>query len=285
MAAPYLTPLFSDNFTRANVSPLTSPWAIDTAGEASLQIVSDFCQNVGGANSQGVQLYNETLPNDQYASATVGATFPSAAALNIMARTTQNAIPFFSTNWPGYKLSIYGSNAYLYCSTGGLLGFVPIVPGVSIGDTFTIAIVGTTVYLLHNSTQLAAVTNTSVSSGGSALATATDNSGNAVKVSSFVVGSASATPPGDPLDDPTLIYLGQVVVVGSAPAGDSSPYLGHVHVITNPRAGASNPYLGKVTVLGAAPAGNTDPLLGEVVVVGSVPAGEADVYLGSVTET
>jgi hypothetical protein len=283
MAAPYLTPLFSDNFTRANVSPLTSPWAIDTAGDAGLKIVSDHCQNVGGANSEGVQLYEETLPNDQYASATVGATFPSAAALNIMARTTQNVISFFSTNWPGYKFQIYGSNAYLYCSTGGLLGFVPIVPGVSIGDTFTIAIVGTTVYLLHNSTQLAAVTNTSVSSGGSALATATDNSGNAVKVSSFVVGSASLTP-SDPPYDPTKPFIGSIRVIGSVPAGNANPFLGSVLVIPSPPAGIPNPYLGSV-VLGSPSGSQTDPDLGQVVIVSAAPIGDPDPFLGTVEES
>ena len=197
MSAPYLTPLFSDSFQRANVSPLAFPWVVDEHGDNGLQIVSDLCESASGANSFGVQFYLASLSPtyDEYVSATLGASLPNAAALNLMARTTDGGTVFSPGSWPGYTLQIYsffGSTSWnFYCSTGGLIASGPLT--VNNGDTFTLALVGTTVYLLQNSTLLTSFTNTAISSGGIALACAT-NSSNSVQISNWVAGSAALDP-------------------------------------------------------------------------------------------
>jgi hypothetical protein len=38
-----LTPLQTDSFNRANVNPLTAPWALDIANDFGFQISSDIC--------------------------------------------------------------------------------------------------------------------------------------------------------------------------------------------------------------------------------------------------
>ena len=278
-AGPTLTPLFSDNFQRANVSPLAAPWAIDENGDTGLAIVSDLCGDAGGANTTGVQLYEETLPNDQYVSATLGGPLQSGSSgFEISARTTDNGVQFTPGHWPGYALVVYGFFGTigwnLFCSTGGLIASESGLT-INSGDTFTLAIVGTTVYVLQNSTLLTSFSNSAVSSGGSALACISNGNGNSVQVSNFVVGSASSG------YDPTKIFLGSVRVLGSAPAGRSNPFLGTVKVIASAPAGLTNPYLGSV-VVGAPSGPQTDPSLGQVVEVASAPANDTDPFLGTV---
>lgn len=278
--APTLTPLFSDGFNRSNVSPLAAPWAIDAESDHGLQIASDLCLAAVQTPSPlavytGIQLYEETLPADCFASVTLGAAIPSDAQFGIKIRATDNGGA--PATWPGYTLYIIGGEVW---ELVGALGGFAIGSGLTSnsGDVFTLAAVGSSVYALQNGIVLGGFTDVAVASGGTALLLQTDASGHSVEISNWVVGSCAVSPAGL-----TGTFLGSVKVLGSAPAGRSNPFLGTVRVVGSAPAGVNNPYLGSV-VLGAPSGSQTNPNLGEVVIVGSAPAGASDPFLGTVTE-
>jgi hypothetical protein len=192
-AAPTLTPLFSDGFVRGNVSPLGAPWALDAENDGGLQIASDLCLAAVQTPSPlaaytGVQLYNQVLPSDQFASATLGAALPSGRQITISVRVTDNGGA--PTSWPGYSLAIIGGGVWIL--SGGLGGFA-IGSGLTfnVGDVFTLAAVGTSIYFLQNGILIHAVTDVAVASGGAALGLSTFPSVNAAEISNFTAGSAS----------------------------------------------------------------------------------------------
>ena len=71
-----LTQLASDNFNRANVSPLQSPWAIDTFGDPGIRIVSDVCEATTNAECTQLYEYAGGNTNDGSASVTVNTSGP-----------------------------------------------------------------------------------------------------------------------------------------------------------------------------------------------------------------
>lgn len=186
-----LTPLASDNFTRANENPLSQGgnWSVDTHGDKPLQLLNDLCE--GTATLTGnVGLYvGYSLPNDQYVSVTENHT-DSTGDFYVGCRVTDTGVIYF--NLPGYLFAIIPGTGWnvKYENGSSLLSGSSLI--INSGDVFTIAVVGTAIYVFQNSTQLGTVTNSSASSGEALLA-CVPGSLTDVNFSNFVIGSAAIT--------------------------------------------------------------------------------------------
>jgi hypothetical protein len=181
----YLTQLAADSFNRANIYPLAAPWAQDTADSPGLQIVSDFCEPVtGGQPCLQLYGYSGGTPNDQFASFTTVSNLSSAVAY-VGIRITDNGSSAYSL--PGYYLLVVAGSWFL--KSGGYSGTILLSGSTTInaGDTFTLAAVGTTLYVVQNSTQLGSITDSTYTSGTTLLGF---NEG-IVQVSNFAMGSAT----------------------------------------------------------------------------------------------
>jgi hypothetical protein len=294
-----LTTLSSDNFNRANQYPLGGLWVIDIAGDQGLAVVNDQADVQLASptnNTLGYEIYNYSLPNDQFATVAITSTFfdgsstggsgggPTYPEIKIKARVTDIGVS--SANGPAYSLLIQCNGIFVAWSLIQETG-TQIASGFQsafAGDTFTIAVVGTTVYALHNGTVMTSVTNTSFASGSAAMWFYNDGFGSSGGlVSLFAVGSA-ADPAGGDSYNSSIPYLGTVTVVASAPAGLKNPFVGKMLVLASVPPGFANaPYLGHVVQGTPASAGiDTDTLLGQVVVVASAPANDPDPFLGTI---
>lgn len=315
-----LTTLASDNFNRANVNPLTSPWALDEAGDAGLQISSDLCINANYTGSgivQGVQLYSYDLPEDQFVTITVSS--PSNAGESFQfCRCTDDGSSY---NLAGYALVIQNAYWSLYQYVGGVGTGLASGNLSAAGHQLTLAAIGSTIYFLIDGVQVSAVTNTTYSSGGAALGTLSAFT-NTYPVTSFAIGSASTT---------YEIY-GNVEVNGVEVVADGSPsgYSGVSSYSYNPPGGFANgnfnigalpngtyeivpslagytfspasrsvtisdnnvtdvnfttkvlPFLGSIRIVANAPTGRANPFVGTVIKVSSAPTGVPAPYLGNV---
>jgi hypothetical protein len=189
----FLTPIGSDNFTRANENPLSQGgnWTDVPAGNASLQIVGDLCEGTSTTLNNGELYSGVSLPNNQYASVTYAASPASGAYLTQFIRLTDNGS--FLGSEPAYNLYVYEGTWYVYIkNTTLIMDGGPIT--ISAGDVFTLAAIGTTLYAYQNSTLLGSATNATYSSGIAALGI-NDVSSNltTAQASNWVVGSASLT--------------------------------------------------------------------------------------------
>lgn len=193
----FLTQLASDNFQRANESPLIHPpWSTDTFGQGGLQIISHLAQGTATFTDCTEIYTGVSLPNDQYASATLGAGIVGNANLVLGVRMTDNGSVSLG-GMPGYFTRIAGtgnwtlqdgSGGHVLASGAGLI--------VNSADVFVLAAIGTTLYLIQNGAQVTSVVNTLWSTGSAMLVCATGASASAVQVSNFACGKASTSPGG-----------------------------------------------------------------------------------------
>jgi hypothetical protein len=183
-----LTPLASDNFHRANESPLVNPpWALDTFGDPPLQVVSDLCEGSATESLNGELYTGTSLPNDQYATVTI-ANMANLYIIRTGVRITDNGASIYQL--PGYTLELYYNSGWFVTTPATTLLFGSQKPQA--GDVWTIAAVGSTIYVIANGVQLGSVTNTTYTSGVSMLSISTALSLTDIQVSDFVVGSAAA---------------------------------------------------------------------------------------------
>jgi hypothetical protein len=172
---------------------------VDTFGQAGLQIISHLAQGTA-INTDNTELYTGvSLPNDQYASATLGAGIAGSANLVLGVRMVDNGSISLG-GMSGYFTRISGTgNGGAWNIQDGSGGHV-LVSGsgltVNSGDVFVLAVIGTTLYLFQNGVQVTSVVNALWSSGSAMLVCATGASASAVQVSAFATGKASLTPGG-----------------------------------------------------------------------------------------
>src|SRR5258708_14845591 len=106
----FLTELASDNFQRANESPLINPpWSTDTFGQGGLQIISHLAQGTATFTDCTEIYTGVSLPNDQYASATLGAGIVGNANLVLGVRMVDNGGGSLG-GMPGYFCRIAGNS-------------------------------------------------------------------------------------------------------------------------------------------------------------------------------
>lgn len=197
-----LTQLAFDNFQYADISPLPSPpWSV--TGPFTLQVVSELCEGAiagqGGENYTGL-----VLPDDQYCSATlpfVGDDTWGQSSLNLAVRASGSGEGGATSFSDGYVLTMNGGvQLELYVVTGNSFMRLAVVNGFTAtdGDIWSIAVVGTTVYVLQNGNIVYSTTDTTFSSGFTAMFLSSFEG--TAQVSNFSTGSASTgpTPPSRP---------------------------------------------------------------------------------------
>jgi hypothetical protein len=205
-----LTQLAEDSFNYANVSPLPSAnWTANTGSYAAqtLKVASNLCEITVISDEEGLEFFTGvSLPDDQYASATLAniATSATGSTLFLQARATPVPNEYFGN---GYSCLIYNAGTgygpyptsnpvvILYSYTNGTPTLITIVSSfgrMAANDIWTIAVIGTTVYVLQNGVTILSVSDSSYASGTTALGEeeTSENAAN-VHVSLFTTGSAS----------------------------------------------------------------------------------------------
>jgi len=299
-----LNQLGQDNFaTDSNQNPLASPpWTAPSTYK--LEVSAGLCTgNSGGIG--GEQYTGVSLGNDQYASGTIAdisAYGDSAMILAIRASGNGSGAEFVWDN--GYELQVYpdpeDSRSFfeLLSRTSGSATFLTdgfVFSAPNNGDVWTLAAVGTTLYVLLNGTQVASLTDSTYASGFSAL-TAYAFEGQPY-FSNFATGNASLGSTysisgncGDA--DATVAYTG--TASGSVEADGSGNYSitglanGDYKITPSSPGRVFSPASQAVTVSGANLTGVnfTDGIvalvyLGSVVEVSSPDAGKSNPFLGT----
>lgn len=136
------------------------------------------------------------MPNNQYASVKLVAPPGASSWFWVKIRATDNGEPWFSQL--GYRLYVTAAGAWdLYRDTASTNPILLSGSGLTIsaGDTYTIAAVGTSLYVFQNSTQLGTVVDATYASGAAQLGGEAVSSGSALQSSNFVIGSAAVAAP------------------------------------------------------------------------------------------
>jgi hypothetical protein len=180
-----LTPIFTENFI-PDANPLNpANWTVFVS---QLQALSGQCRAVDF--SEDIEICKAVLPVDQYVSGTLGS-FNAGVSweIDLILRFTSSSTAYYLSilNGPPPLLTIYGAS--------------PTVPNplfqtsnvtYTTGDVFTIAVIGTTLYLFQNGRFLGAVVDTAFATGTSGLEfIATVNPATDTGLSLFVCGSAT----------------------------------------------------------------------------------------------
>lgn len=204
-----LTQLASDNFQRANVNPLTAPWALDLAGDNGLKILSDQCYPAA-ENNQCVMIYDLPggTPANQYASTTFETLGGNGQPVYLGIRITDGG-GHFTSGWAGYVLAVnplpYESPTGTWTLYNWLTNTV-LASGTmtaNVGDVFTLAAVGTQLYILQNGTQLGSVSDSSFAAGSTALGFPSFSGD--PSLSNFAVGQAAVSTGGS--GDGTVVTI------------------------------------------------------------------------------
>jgi hypothetical protein len=167
------TQLASDNFQRANASPITGSWA-QASGSSSIQLVSDTAQSITAAGSQ---VFNNAVstavawPSNQCSGAVV--TIPSGTpqytyyfAVGVrMVQSTTNAIGYFGFIDGAGHAWIQLDNQPSVTNDN----LVSASVSVSTGDTIEICANGTTITFYHNGTSVVSVVDSTLTGGGPGL--------------------------------------------------------------------------------------------------------------------
>lgn len=218
-----LTPIATDNFHRADAPTLGANWMVDTVGDPSLTILSDQCVP-DATDLFGVNYYSgSATPDNQYGSITLGADASGAGLqLSIRASTDFNN---------GYALIVIGpisspnsAEVIVAISVDGDFNTYSYDQflTVNVGDIFTLAAVGSTIYLLQNGVQLFQMTDTTYTSGVCILSQYASNAQTDVIVTKFVMGSASSG--GEPsLNSPLAALAGYGTDISSGAEFTTNP--------------------------------------------------------------
>lgn len=213
------TPIFSDNFHRANEQPLkpTTTWV--NAESNSLAVVNNLC--VGNSNSiTGEEVYKATrLPNDQYCAITIN-NFDLGSTVYPRIRSTVSDVQFYAA-----VLNANGDgSAQLELNVRVSPGGVPVplasditIPVVNQGDVLLIGALGTFIFVYYNGVQVLSATDSTLtgnetgSSGGwhagpSIIATAIQLD---TSISLVVIGGVSNPPVVPPLVPPGGFHVKQ----------------------------------------------------------------------------
>jgi hypothetical protein len=300
-----LNQLGQDNFaTDSDQSPLASPpW--NAPSGFKLEVATGLCTGTF-SGSGGEQYAGVSLGNDQYASVTIADISAwGSSNLFLAIRASGNgsggAIPYNN----GYELQVYpdsGEDTFFelvsrISDTPTVLASGHVLTPPNNGDVWTLAAVGTTLYVLQNGIQVASVTDSTFASGFSALA-ASGFEGQPY-FSNFATGDASVGSTysisgncGDAFA--TVAYTG--TASGSVEADGSGNYVisglsNGTYLLTPSSPGRIfDPTSQSVTISnGDATANFTDGevqvvFLGTVCQVASAPAGQRSPYLGRFTQ-
>lgn len=158
----------TDSFNRSNESPLASPWTTGGVDDSAFELISNLISR-SSATLDATAVYNTTWGNDQSSKAKLYATATGGGqGIGLWVRHAASAKT-------GYRLITdhSGSNncELAKFSAGSFTLLVDFTQAWTDGDTWELRIVGTTITIWLNSTQLSfnsgsnTLTDTSVASG------------------------------------------------------------------------------------------------------------------------
>jgi Chitobiase/beta-hexosaminidase C-terminal domain len=225
---PPMVQAVSDNFTRANASPLSGNWSIPTGGNGGLQIVSNLVEVVTANGTLSMEFWNGavlapggTFPNDQYAEITAAAILSSAGQNNYVGCDTR--VSSGGTGINAYRFQIGFENTVAACyielrnngTNSTLLG--PLAITINPNDVYRISSVGTLHSIFRNGTFFNSVTDATFASGQPGLEENSSAAGGvgAAKMSLFAAGAFQAAAPFFTLVTPSP----QVVRITSSTVG------------------------------------------------------------------
>jgi hypothetical protein len=173
----YLVPLGSDNFQRANESPLIGSTGVGnparwTDQAAGLQLLNHQAWALATSSDCSAVFTGSVLPNDQWVSVTVGTFDPSSipsgsnpAEFILGLRTT--AVGTFGYS---FDLSGFSNSSALIVVRSGSNVLVDITsPVINPGDVITAVAVGTQMFLFQNSNLISNTTDSAFATGFAAL--------------------------------------------------------------------------------------------------------------------
>jgi hypothetical protein len=193
--------LASDNFTRANANPIGGNWSPLVAGQTA-QLLSNAVTSAT-AGTEGDSYWNAlSWPNDQWSQVTVGLnTSGSFVGVNVRmntsgVKTTYRFIIEGATGSSGtYLLHKAISGTFTTLATGTLT--------VNVGDTLTLAVVGTQLSCYWNGLLINTVVDSSISSGAAGFEVDAVTSVTNANLTAWSGGSfqTSPSPPGPSLNN------------------------------------------------------------------------------------
>lgn len=158
--------LATDNFNRADASPIGAPWTTQIGSQA-MKIVSNACTPVSTSMDCGAYNTSASWPNDQYSQCKVTATGGASADLGIgpAVRCSTSATTFYRAVWNGAATNnitltkaVAGSYTLIWTRTAT----------ISAGSVLRIEAQGTAIRVFVNGTQVGASTTDSSITSGSA---------------------------------------------------------------------------------------------------------------------
>jgi hypothetical protein len=195
-----LTQVNVDTFVRAPENPLSDggAWSGDTHGDPQLQVASSGICEPTSFSTYNISLFTggTAVGNDQYASLTIGALPPGgqSAAYLVSVRFTDAGLAII--NNPSYSIEVSsnpsGTSSIFLLANNNPFAFATNRT-ISQSDVFVLAVVGSRVYVLQNSTIILEATNTAYASGETALLQYSPYSLSDSQVTNFANGNAAAT--------------------------------------------------------------------------------------------
>jgi len=198
----------SDNFQRADVSPLGGNWTVLTGtgtDGAGQKIVSQNVEPVN-ANSNEFSVWNPSItapggtwPNDQYSEVTNGGLTDPVGNSYISAdvRMSQGTGPNVYRFLIGIETNVnhYYIAKHINGVNTNLIG--PIALTVSLNDVFRCQVVGTTISVFQNGTLLNSTTDASLSSGSPGMNQFTDQAltNHSTKIATWAAGANQSAAP------------------------------------------------------------------------------------------
>jgi hypothetical protein len=160
-----MSQLASDNFTRADQTPLASPWTdVTFGGNDSFNLASNVVLNPSPAVNDALSIYGGIAwPNDQYSEVTLASpSTPADATIGygpvVRAATGQTTFYRVTGNGYGWDFSKALAGAFTHPSVGTTTTFAN-------GDQLKLSIVGTTWTIYKNGVSFDSGTDIDIASG------------------------------------------------------------------------------------------------------------------------
>jgi len=190
-----LTQTFQDTFQRTNENPLSDSgnWSGKVANwtGGNLQVVSNVCELTTASNTRDSQInVGGTSASNQYASFTFAAApnFSNDAGATLFVRGSSSSTYELYVAYTQTTARLYSPGALLLTMTGLT---------INSGDVWVLAVIGTTLYVIQNGTQVGSTTDSTLASGQTALGGTTLGSGagsdSDIQFSNFASGTAALT--------------------------------------------------------------------------------------------
>lgn len=210
-----LNVLASDNFQRANVSPIGGNWSPEVAGKTA-KIVSDVVTNVT-VSTQGDSYWNALTWNaDQWSQVTVSSFTASGFIGPSVRMSTSGADTSYkfvgATSGSGVGTLGNWLLAKRVAGTQTTLFTAPLT--VSAGDVLLLVVIGTNLYVYYNGTMVCTVSDSSISSGAPGFNVDATSASPSLQANASISAWSGGTFQNAPPINPTGTGTGSLMMMG-----------------------------------------------------------------------